>query len=81
MIGVLDVLCFIWGVIFFFLSIKSMSYGRLNAYCIFTLVFFFFHFPSLIIDHLLSDQIIVFYDSSNLFNALIDKDVAIVYDI
>lgn len=81
MIGVLDVLCFIWGVIFFFLSIKSMSYGRLNAYCIFTLVFFFFHFPSLIIDHLLSDQIIVFHDSSNLFNALIDKDVAIVYDI
>lgn len=81
MVEVLDLLCFVWGSIFFILSVKSISYGRLNAYYIFTLVFFFFHFPSLIIDHLFSDQIVVFYESPNLFNALIDSDVAIIYDI
>ena len=81
MIFAIDIFCFLFGLILLLRIIKQVLNGNTNAYTIFSIVFFVFHFPSLLIDHLIDNGAFVFFDKPVLYKALTDSTVAVVYDI
>ena len=76
-----DFLFFLFGLRIFYKTTLSIIKKSFNVYSVFVFVFFIFQFPSLILDHFFYDQIIAFEDSPNLYKALLDERVSVLYDI
>lgn len=76
-----NLITFILGLYVMLRVLKPVMKGRINAYSIFTIAFFVFHFPSLIIDILPNTHIEAAFDpNSILYKSLTDEIIAFIYN-
>lgn len=80
MVTVVDITVFLISLFVVFKILKRILKGSLNIYTILALLFWGFQFPSLVIDHVVDDCFSSFDFAKNMYPALTDPIVAVIYD-